>query len=342
MVLWVTHAIAFLLCLAAVPAQAQTFPDPRQRVDIKFDDAVKQSAARSIRVRDGQCRESLADPLKEIGLRQRIVDLAAREWEAFHFPVLEFARNPSPLIPWIESHRAHRYPLFAGSQNIPGSNATRMLRNGLLEDDAAVAARIGGYWAVVPNANANAIATQNVIWGKGGWPGAAWAQPWSAAFVSWVMCEAGMTRSQFTRAPSHAGYLTGFFQNAAMSAYRPTSLNEKPDIGDLICAGRDSDNPITSLEQAAEAARNDALMHCDIIVGLLPGRALLIGGNVRNAVSLSIITRNRAGRIIPHEQRPWFGLMKLNAPADAKAGLAKTPWQCLGQKNQTMTCLKNL
>lgn len=340
MVLPVKRAIAFLFGLAVTTAQAQIFPDPRQRVDIKFDDAIRQSAARSIRVRDGQCRETLADPLKEIGLRQRIVDLAAREWEAFHFPVLEFAGHPSPLIPWIQSHRARHQALFAGSQNIPDASATRMLRNGLLEDDSAVAARIGGYWAVVPNASA--ITTQNFIWGKGGWAGAGWAQPWSAAFISWVMCETGMTRSQFTRAPSHAGYITGFFQNAAMSAYRPTSLLEKPDIGDLICTGRDSGNPIMSLEQAAEAARNDALMHCDIIVGLLPGRALLIGGNVRNAVSLSIIARNRAGTIIPHGQRPWFGLMKLNAPVDAKAGLAKTPWQCLGQKSQTMACLKNL
>lgn len=336
-----------LALLVHGPAFAQStpdFPDPRTRVEIRYDDPARQTNARSVRIRDSQCRENIANLETQADLRQRMIDLAAREWEAFHFPILDIANENLPLIPSVQTKNsgARGHAIVPGNQNtiIAGAARSRMLRNGLMEDEASVAARIGGYWAVIPNASA--VAVQNNIWGKGGWPGAGWAQPWSAAFISWVMCEAGLTKTQFLRAPSHANYLTGFFQNTGGSAYTPKPLTETPAIGDLLCAARDKEISVPHLQDAEQAARNDTPMHCDLIVGLLPDRILLIGGNVQNAVTMTIAPRARNGAALATPQRPWFGIMKLNAPPDAAAKLARTPWQCLGKKNKIESCLQNL
>ncbi|MGL4323027.1 MAG: DUF2272 domain-containing protein [Beijerinckiaceae bacterium] len=329
-----------ICCVVFTQAIAQPFPDARERVEIKYDEAA-QPVPRSVRVKNSQCRESISDAHAVATMRQQIVDLAAREWEAFHFPVLDIASEGLPLIPKIQTQqsRQHGHALVPDALNpvLPQTYANRALRNGLVEDDATIAARIGGYWAVVPNTSA--IATQNHIWAKGGWPGAGWAQPWSAAFISWVMCEAGFTRAQFMRAPSHANYIAGFFQNKQASAFTPQPLTTMPQLGDLACASRNTNAPLHSPEDARQVALDDAPMHCDIIVGFAADRIFLIGGNVNNAVTLTVAPRNRDGTIKATQQRPWFGLMQLNAPPDPKGGLARTPWRCLGQPAPIRACL---
>ena len=65
-------------------------------------------------------------------------------------------------------------------------------------------------------------------------------------------------------------------------------------------------------------------MHCDIVVGVMRDRILLIGGNVMNAIALTIAPSQSTGRIRSTAQRPWFGVLKLKA-RDDRAPACPTP-----------------
>lgn len=323
-------------------AVAQPFPDPRQRVEVRYDRPETSSGANFIRVRDSQCRENVADPAADAGLRRRIVEIAAREWEAFHFPTLDIASEGLTLVPKVQTRASGA----AGRAIVPDAinpptraTLSRALRLGLVEDDGEVIARIGGYWATVPGQGATA--TQNVIWGRGGWPGAGWAQPWSSAFVAWVMCEAGLTRQQFMRASAHASYLDAIFSAPEGSAFFPADLHTRLSPGDMVCAGRSDSKDIATIDEARIAAAQGALMHCDIVVGVMRDRILLIGGNVMNAIALTIAPSQSTGRIRSTAQRPWFGVLKLKAPDDARAGLPYAAWECLGKSPDVVACLQS-
>jgi hypothetical protein len=333
-------ARATILCLLALApaALAQPLADPRARIEIRYDRPATKGGANFARVRDAQCRESVADPAVDKDLRRRIVALAAREWEAFHFPVLDIASEGLPLIPRLQTQGsgARGRAIVPDALNPPLKNPpSRALRLGLVEDDGDAIERIGGYWAITPGQGA--VATQNVIWGRGGWPGAGWAQPWSAAFISWVMCEAGLTRAQFARGATHWLYVQAIFAGGA--AFTPADLATRASPGDLVCAGRADDKDLATLDEARIAAAQGALMHCDIVVGVLPDRILLIGGNVMNTVALTVAPADALGRIRPNAQRNWFGVMKLNAPDDPRAGLRETEWACLGKAPDVIACL---
>ena len=71
-----------------------------------------------------------------------------------------------------------------------------------------------------------------------------WNAPWSAAFVSWVMCEAGLGgTNQFRRAVAHHAYIDqairacdGRASQAAFTAYDAGETAIEP--GDLLCSSR--------------------------------------------------------------------------------------------------------
>ena len=70
-----------------------------------------------------------------------------------------------------------------------------------------MASSVAGYWAATPQGT-GMIANQNRAW-NGPWGiDGRWADPWSAAFVSWVMCESGLGEpAQFQRAIAHWTYI---------------------------------------------------------------------------------------------------------------------------------------
>jgi hypothetical protein len=66
----------------------------------------------------------------------------------------------------------------------------------------------------------------------------------------------------------------------------------------------------------------------------------VIGGNVQNSVSLTVVPLKR-GRVQPNEIRKWFGVFKLKAPSDPAASIAKVEFACLG-KADVDACLSAL
>lgn len=107
-------------------------------------------------------------------------------------------------------------------------------------------------------------------------------QPWSAAFISFVVRRAGYTGFKF--AAAHARYIHDSIvrrQAGQASPFWGFSLNEhKPQLGDLVCRWR-----LVRRTFDDAVARDDFKSHCDIVVQVKPDRVNTIGGNVGDSVS---------------------------------------------------------
>jgi hypothetical protein len=170
--------------------------------------------------------------------------------------------------------------------------------------------------------------------------------PWSAAFVAWVMTRAGVPG--FLRSPRHIDYIRAAYGGGADAIpYRFVDpATDKPAPGDLLCFLRDRDGVLghAGLVQALAASRTDRWKsHCEVVVAANPGgdRTLyLIGGNVANTVIMRKLPLDRTGRLdLPtspasgpapqpgcspgreeacdFNQQDWAALLKLSVPEPA-------------------------
>ena len=223
--------------------------------------------ALDIRERSCQSRH-LADE----SLRRRIVDVAVQEWSFFGFTVLDYSRSESFLRRGL------------------GRRPRSLLSPA---DTLRVADSIAGYWTVTPEGQW-VIENQNQRWNRSG-AETRWRTPWSAAFVSWVMCESGLSEAaQFRRAVAHHTYIDqairardGVTSSAVFTAH---DIGETPiSPGDLLCSGRRP--AYHSLAERRRQMGEGARTHCDVVVGLDTARhrILAIGGNVRSTVGLKLL-----------------------------------------------------
>jgi hypothetical protein len=296
-----------LIGLAATPEPSEA----RQMAIDRLPPAVFEVEPPSARVRgmpgamSVQLRTCRTLPIADI--RRRIVDIAVQEWGFFGF------RMAAPTDGEEEDggRRGRR-------SRLPPSEASR------------VAASIAGYWAVTPE-GAWIVERQNGRWNGLDGIAARWNAPWSAAFVSWVMCEGGLSAAtQFRRASAHHAYIDqaidardGRAPQAAFVAYDAGETTIAP--GDLLCSSR---RP--AYRTIAERRRQigvGARSHCDVVVKVEEAgtRIHAIGGNVRGVVSLKQIpaVRDSGGPLRPvngNSERPMFAHLKLRAPSiDANA-----------------------
>ncbi len=254
-------------------------------------------------VRSIACRN---EPMTEA--RRRIVDLTAQEWGFFGFGVTDETAPRDRSTP-----RGRRWwwrPMNPA-------------------DGARVASTIGGYWAATPQ-GAWMLDRQNARWNRPEGLMARWRDPWSAAFISWVMCEGGLGSSdQFQRAIAHHVYVDQAIRardtDSGSAAFRAYDIGETEVApGDLLCSSRR--NAYTSVAQRRRHLGVGARMHCDIVVRLEPerGRLLAIGGNVRGTVRLKILPAfNREGRLTPTGRA--FAHLKLQADPIADDALLDSP-----------------
>jgi hypothetical protein len=205
------------------------------------------------------------------GIRRRIVEIAVQEWGFFGFSILDQTeRDEDEFEPW----RGRR-----------GRNRA---------DAPRVAASIAGYWMVTPEGGW-ILGNQNAAWNGPDGAEARWRSPWSAAFISWVMCEAGLgDAGQFQRAVAHHVYIDQAIRargvtgaRAAYAAYEAGEVAVAP--GDLLCTARRPE--YQTLAERRRQLGQGARTHCDIVVKVdAPARRILaIGGNVRGSVSLKVL-----------------------------------------------------
>jgi hypothetical protein len=248
-------------------------------------------------VRAGECRTQ-----PTLDVRSRIVDLALQEWTFFGSRITDPAEvEDDPPLLFTAGRRPRLTPAEA----------------------ARVAPSIAGYWAVTPE-GAWIVARQNDRWKGDEGIAARWNAPWSAAFISWVMCEAGLgTSALFQRAIAHHAYIDqairardGRAPGAAFVAYDAGEAAIVP--GDLLCSSR---RPVyRTLAERRRQMGVGARSHCDVVVKIdePAGRIHAVGGNVRGVVSLKRLpsVRMPGGGLrveVFDQDRPVFAHLKLRA-----------------------------
>lgn len=133
-------------------------------------------------------------------------------------------------------------------------------------------------------------------------------EPWSAAFISWVMKQAGM-EDRFSYSEWHATYIRNSIvarRNGDKSfAYWGYRLSERaPQVGDLVGYARQGGvsydyQPLTYAS------------HTDLVVAVRAGEVDVIGGNVQDSVSLKTLSTDSQGKLTDKNQR-WFVVMAPN------------------------------
>jgi hypothetical protein len=222
--------------------------------------------------------------------RRRIVDIATQEWGVFGFQTFDATVTEDRVLP----------PGVVSDAVNPSLDAPRNMRLnrrfGVWESDRRMDASIAGYWSATPDGE-DVVTRQNRQWRDSDGE-TSWVEPWSAAFISWVMCEAGLgDESQFRRSIAHWVYVDqaieaadGEAAEAAEAAYVAHEVGEvEVAPGDLICNARATTRYRTLADRRVDLGRQ-APLHCDIIVRVdADARTMaVIGGNVVNGVSLTV------------------------------------------------------
>jgi hypothetical protein len=278
------------------------------------------SPATRVRGEPGQMQvvETSCQSQPMAGVRQRIVSIALQEWAYFGFSVADEtveraadfgAANPSagrggpPGVGEVvvggadsldngDGFAAGGEP-FANDEAFGGRRFPRNFSWMNPEQSARLAGSIAGYWAITGD-GAWIIDRQNQAWTDNG-VATRWRDPWSAAFISWVMCESGIAESsRFDRAINHHTYIDQAIvaRDGANTetAYLAYDVGEQPiEAGDLLCAARRP--TYDSLDERRSQLGDGIRSHCDIVVKLEPeqSRVLAVGGNVRGSVSLKLL-----------------------------------------------------
>ena len=272
-----------------------------------------------LKIREGSCRSRSSERI-----RRRIVDVATQEWGFFGFTVVDQTRVEPP----------GRIGRTAQTAPPPRTARSGRRRWSLLSaaDTARVADSIAGYWTVTPEGSW-IIDSQNRRWSASG-SSARWRTPWSAAFVSWVMCESGLDEpAAFRRAVAHHTYIDQAIRArdagespAAYIAYEIGEAIISP--GDLLCSGRRP--AYRTIAERRRQMGEGARTHCDVVVQLDParGRILTIGGNVRGTVGLKLMPAVREPDIGLRPEggtRRLFAHLKLRAEPIEPQALDNSP-----------------
>lgn len=211
---------------------------------------------------------------------ERIVQIAQREHTAWHAPFMDVqGRLLSRRVAEAESK-----PLQDGSRAWERV-AAYWRDSGTLH--AVAASRNGARQCLQPSAKMNRDACRSFVMDV----------PWSAAFVSYVMVQAGVP--QFTASPGHIHYIRAAWQQRG-----PYTLQDPEQTavaaGDMLCYIRNHPQ-IEGYQglRAFLAVGNEWLpAHCDIVVAIRGQEAWLVGGNVSNTVAMRKLPLDGQGRAL--------------------------------------------
>ncbi|MEC5399907.1 DUF2272 domain-containing protein [Uliginosibacterium sp. H1] len=264
--------------------------------------------------------DSLPPTIKpELTPRERIVDIALQEWLRWGGQVVDVTQGQACVtesnLPLPPEYMAARAAADAGlTTQVPclrypdgsGMEATA--------DGCALAVR---YWHLLGRDPDCVQIT-----------GARWA--WSAAFISWVLRQAGLGEDQFLTGQAHSMYVADARDGILPDpAYRVEAFPAMPVAGDMICSARDAAVPVSNPQQILFGRTP---MHCDIVIATDAASRTVraIGGNVQQAVSMSVISWTDA----PPTPAAPIHLIAANpgatdmadAPPDEAPPLLQQPW----------------
>jgi hypothetical protein len=140
------------------------------------------------------------------------------------------------------------------------------------------------------------------------------AEPWSAAFISFVLNSAGASPTQFPISPHHSRYILTGLSNRIANRMNASIVyfdrNEMaPKVGDLIGFSRTA-----QVKNRADMERflPDTFFpsHTNLVVDVSPGRIKAIGGNLSQSIRISNVRTDAQGRIDPSDQH--FFVLQMN------------------------------
>lgn len=257
-------------------------------------------------------------PAPELGMR--LADIAMREYQRvdghridaqgrlWKFGSVETETEPLRAAADEAAPSAQRYAWRriwhywqVLDQHRPGSAANRDLKWAPeLLDDPASAARsrvdtVGAVLAEVPASSPKAEAMREAVVRA-----AISDSPWSGAFISFVMHEAGLSDQAFHFAGAHAIYIAGAMRESPGYAYRACDIRRTaPRVGDLICysRGKPALDSFADWKERLDRIDGRTKSHCDVVVAV--GRQALkiesIGGNVMQSVTRRQLMINEEG-----------------------------------------------
>jgi hypothetical protein len=138
------------------------------------------------------------------------------------------------------------------------------------------------------------------------------AEPWSAAFISFVLHKAGA--SLFPKSAAHSTYILAGLANRMSNRFDAPVVffdrDEKPPrVGDLIGFSR-----TPSVQSRADIERflpNKFFpSHTDLVVDVSPGKLKVIGGNVSQTIKTTTVKADADGKIDPTAEH--FFVLRLN------------------------------
>ncbi len=208
--------------------------------------------------------------------------------------------SPNPALKQAMVSRANQEWAFFGRQTVVFKGGEESIPHvGAWEDDeGGYIGRVNAYWRAAGKPNLDGLDCR---------------QPWSAAFVSWVMQGAGVPKDQFPPSPAHWVYLSRLIGNSDYPGrwFVPRRVSDySPSPGDLVCASRGSYRPATFDGYTTPDALQGMNTHCDLVVAKDGQTLEVIGGNVRNSVSRSTLELDGEGRLQPVPRRPWFVILQ--------------------------------
>lgn len=183
----------------------------------------------------------------------------------------------------------------------------------LTERQDAARPMLQTYWRIGPGWTVSDAQLQDAQWQQ--------TNPWSAAFISYVMRTAGAGR-RFRYAAKHAVYVRWAIENRLQnreSPFKAFRIDEvAPAPGDLV--GKERNNSGANYEsiQAANAMPDT---HCDVVTEVGARQVTTIGGNVGQSVSQTLVSLGEDGRI---DQAGYFVVIKVQGTVPFDVGGANT------------------
>jgi hypothetical protein len=185
------------------------------------------------------------------------------------------------------------------------------------ETDPVMRATLVGYWGAVRKSSAAIDAAIDA------------RAAWSAAFLSWVMREAG-AGTAFHAASAHTAYIAAAKKHrnardkSKFWAYRISET--RPEIGDLVAKDRKPKGQSVCAGTTYDNVERGGVAHCDIVVGIdsANGKMTVVGGNVNNSVATHSIQLTADGHLpaLAHDGCKYIAILK---PPQALAGVASAP-----------------
>lgn len=165
------------------------------------------------------------------------------------------------------------------------------------EEAPTFAARVGDYWLSINERDYTRLVKAYAP-KLGKLDGTVTRLPWSAAFISYCFQMSG-AGDKFPYSPGHATWIKSSIKNkmenklkASLVGYR---ISEQPvRVGDVLAKARNGSG--VTYDNVLNKDWFDS--HSDIVVEVKPGKAVVIGGNVGQSVSMRDVAIDDDGHVL--------------------------------------------